>query len=72
MVGIYSSTNKGMDSSGKVSFWNLAKASNPIKINTQSFSDNSFAAAVYGDGPHSLTHPACASDVLARNLDFTA
>lgn len=72
MVGIYSSTNNGMDSSSKVSFWNLAKTSNPLKINTESISQNSFAAAIYGDGPNNLFHPACANDVLAQNLDITA
>ena len=70
MVGIYSSTNNGLESSGKVSYWNLAKSTNPIKLHTNTLSQNNFANAVYGDGPHSLLRPACASDILAQNLDI--
>ena len=72
MVSIYSSTNNNLDLSAKVSFWNLAKSTNPIQINKESHSQNSFATAIYGDGPHNLFHPACSSDILAKSLDIRA
>ncbi len=34
--------------------------------------ENSFASAIYGNGPYSLEHPNVLSDVNARNLDLIA
>jgi len=44
-------------------------------INQQMFETQqktSFAMAIYGDGPYSLSHPNVKSDILAQNTDYIA
>ncbi len=86
MVQIYSTSNTNVPIAGiadynntspsrQVALYRILNAGmNPLSINTvptEHYVD-SFAHAIYGDGPYSLLHPNSTTEFCARNVDVLA
>lgn len=85
MVNIYSASNtslpigKVMDynntnPSRRVALYRVApeRFSQPAPIEQYNQQPNSFARAIYGDGPYSLLCPNSTTEILAQNIDLLA
>lgn len=84
MVNIYSTSNTSLPI-GKVMDYNNTNPSSNValyRVAAEGFSQtapivehtqqNSFAQAIYGDGPYSLLCPNATSEFLAQNIDLLA
>jgi len=82
MVQVYSTQNSGIPI-GRVADYNNTSPARAISlyrklnqyqpgINTTNFNQNSFANAIYGNGPFNLLRPNSTSDILAQNIDYMA
>lgn len=84
MVKIYTGSNTTMPI-GRIQDFNntnpskgVAAYRNLTAFNPQSFTSyhthqkSSFASAIYGNGPYSLSCPNVTSEILAKNIDFIA
>ena len=68
MVADYNNTNAAL----AVKTYRTEMSANPQIYVKSSGNENSFANAIYGDGPYSLNHPNSISEVLAQNVDVIA
>lgn len=68
MIQNYNNT----DASLAVKTYRIETSSNPMTFQAEPTPQNSFAQAIYGDGPYSLNRPNSTSDVLCQNIDYIA